>query len=210
MSRVITAELISKGMSFEQVKNLYSTTDWMLIPDIVPISYASSSGYIYVSSYPYCSGKNYKISNDSPSRLYDCNNSKNIYTRITIHSKTYKAHRLIASAFLGVSTLEVNHKDCNKGNNKINNLEYMTRRENMLHAVANERFPKHLNLTDAERERRHTLMVSINKKQELGIIPRSHKSVKWTEERKIKHKELIKSRIRDEYGKFCKEGDIHV
>ena len=45
-------------------------------------------------------------------------------------------HRLVAQAFLDDydEKLEVNHKDGNKTNNNINNLEMMTRSENKLHA----------------------------------------------------------------------------
>lgn len=52
-------------------------------------------------------------------------------------------HRLVAAAFLGPCPkgLEVNHKDGDKQNNQISNLEYLTRGENIRHAVAAGRFP---------------------------------------------------------------------
>ena len=43
-------------------------------------------------------------------------------------------HRLILVAFLGESSLVVNHKDGNKKNNKIENLEYCTYSENSKHS----------------------------------------------------------------------------
>ena len=46
-------------------------------------------------------------------------------------------HRLVAEAFLGSSDLEVDHKDMDKGNNRIENLEYVTRSQNQQHASAN-------------------------------------------------------------------------
>ena len=49
------------------------------------------------------------------------------------------AHRLVAEAFLGSSSLHVNHKNCDKLDNRVENLEYVTRSENMQHAVANGR-----------------------------------------------------------------------
>ena len=45
-----------------------------------------------------------------------------------------KIHRLVMLAFKGHSNLEVNHKDGNKQNNKLNNLEYCTHSENHIHA----------------------------------------------------------------------------
>lgn len=52
---------------------------------------------------------------------------------------TKMVHRLIAEAFLGSSALQVNHKDANKGNNALMNLEYATPLENMTHARHNGR-----------------------------------------------------------------------
>lgn len=50
---------------------------------------------------------------------------------------TKKLHRLIAASFLGVrpTRIQVNHKDGNKLNNRLDNLEYVTNQENMRHAI---------------------------------------------------------------------------
>lgn len=51
--------------------------------------------------------------------------------------KSYDIHRMMAIAFLGEpksDKMEVNHKDGNKTNNKISNLEWVTRSENKRHA----------------------------------------------------------------------------
>jgi NUMOD4 motif/HNH endonuclease len=62
--------------------------------------------------------------------------SKN-YLQVTL-SKNKKArkllvHILVASSFLGLSKLKVNHKDSNKKNNRLDNLEYVTQRDNVIH-----------------------------------------------------------------------------
>lgn len=51
--------------------------------------------------------------------------------------KRFKVHQLVSGAFNGVRPkgLEVNHIDGNKANNTPENLEYVTRSENAIHAI---------------------------------------------------------------------------
>jgi DNA-binding transcriptional regulator YiaG len=53
--------------------------------------------------------------------------------------KLYLIHRLVAEYFIDNSKLhlQVNHIDCNKQNNHVSNLEWVTTKENMRHAVEN-------------------------------------------------------------------------
>jgi hypothetical protein len=52
---------------------------------------------------------------------------------------TKTVHRLVALNFIEESELQVNHKDCDKSNNKIENLEFVTALENIRHAINNGR-----------------------------------------------------------------------
>lgn len=61
--------------------------------------------------------------------------NKNGYIRVNICNKTYLLHRLVALTF--IDNLEdkpqINHIDGNKLNNNINNLEWVTNKENQIH-----------------------------------------------------------------------------
>eukprot|EP00438_Fugacium_kawagutii_P020112 Skav226964 [mRNA] locus=scaffold51:258639:259586:- [translate_table: standard] len=62
------------------------------------------------------------------------------YYRTQVLGQTVHVHRLVASTFLGPaesSRVFVNHKDLNKQNNTVDNLEYVTAAENIAHFHAN-------------------------------------------------------------------------
>ena len=81
------------------------------------------------------------VTNLKSGKIVRYNNPKNNngYYRITLRtankkSKKYAVHRLVMATFVHDSDLEVNHKDGNKINNKLSNLEYVTGDENKHHA----------------------------------------------------------------------------
>lgn len=53
------------------------------------------------------------------------------YVYVNIGGKNRKVHRLVMSAFVGESDLTVNHKDENKANNCLDNLEYLSVSDNL-------------------------------------------------------------------------------
>ena len=68
------------------------------------------------------------------------NHNRNGYLKINLNncniSKTYQIHRLVAQAFIpNLNKLpQVNHKDGNKKNNKVENLEWVSVSDNHKHA----------------------------------------------------------------------------
>jgi hypothetical protein len=60
------------------------------------------------------------------------------------NQKTFKVHRLVALAFISnpFKKSDINHKDCNKVNNHVKNLEWCTKIENIKHARQHGRFQR--------------------------------------------------------------------
>ena len=62
-----------------------------------------------------------------------------LYVRLSIdgNSKHRTIHRLVAETFLPnkQNLPQINHKDGNKKNNKVSNLEWCTQKHNMQHAI---------------------------------------------------------------------------
>lgn len=79
--------------------------------------------------------------NRKSGRFLKCSPDVNGYPRVTFYNilkntkKTVKLHKLVLDNFTDTykKGLVVNHKDGNKSNNKLSNLEYVTTRENVSH-----------------------------------------------------------------------------
>jgi hypothetical protein len=70
------------------------------------------------------------------------------YYNIAVHSKQFKAHRLIYETFSGqllTSNIDVGHKDTNRLNNEFSNLEACTRKENMNNPLTKAKSAKSIN-----------------------------------------------------------------
>jgi len=76
------------------------------------------------------------IRNSKTKRVLKINNKKDGYSCISLNSKTYRLHRLVAVTFINNpdNKLTVNHIDKNKHNNNLDNLEWATYSEQALHS----------------------------------------------------------------------------
>lgn len=74
-----------------------------------------------------------KGGNLKPDVMYDG------YHQVTLYKNNvttrFKVHRLVAIAFIGESDLCVNHIDGNRSNNNVDNLEWVTHKQNTIHAM---------------------------------------------------------------------------
>ena len=92
-----------------------------------------------ISDFPNYSVSNFgKVMNVKTNKIMKlCNKAGyyNICLTNEKNKKAFKVHRLVALAFIEniENKLEVNHKDKNKLNNNVSNLEWMTRTENNIH-----------------------------------------------------------------------------
>jgi hypothetical protein len=94
-----------------------------------------------------------RIVKDSKGRLQPINeklikgwiNQKG-YVEVSIKGKSHKVHRLVAKAFIENLELKpsVNHIDFNKENNCLQNLEWVTNKENTHHAIVNNRIKRQI------------------------------------------------------------------
>jgi len=59
------------------------------------------------------------------------------YLKIDLEQRTFFVHRLVGMAFLGKSSLVINHKNGKQTDNRIENLEWVTQKQNAQHALKN-------------------------------------------------------------------------
>lgn len=82
--------------------------------------------------------------------LRPCDNGrgyKSVHLRVNGSAHRKYIHRLVAESFIPIDnrSLDVNHKDGNKGNNTLMNLEWLSRLENIRHAVNSGLMPTRTN-----------------------------------------------------------------
>lgn len=66
-----------------------------------------------------------------------------VFVKLLTNNKRFnkRVHRLVMATFCGSSDLQINHINCIKTDNRLENLEYCTQSENVRHAHANGCYP---------------------------------------------------------------------
>ncbi len=108
------------------------TEEWRYIPEFFGLYEASSQGRIRSLR-----------SNTVMAHCIDPYGYPRISIKVFGTCRSRSVHRMVAAAFLGdPEGRQVNHKDANKQNNIVDNLEYVTNDENIAHGVRLGLFPK--------------------------------------------------------------------
>lgn len=98
------------------------------------------SNYGEVISLPRYKQNNSKLQYVEPKEIIRYVNKRNGYVYVQLwNNATYRSirlHKLVAQTFIPNkdNKLQINHKDGNKQNNKMDNLEWCTNKENIIHA----------------------------------------------------------------------------
>ena len=124
--------------------------------------------------------KGYKVStwgrvkNVSTNRTLSEYVNKNGYLEVTLNYKNYLVHQLVAIIFLNHkpngNTLVVNHKNFNKRDNALFNLEVITNRENSSH-LQKKKLSKYTGVYPTKNKKRWYSKIQINGKNlYLGVF----------------------------------------
>ncbi len=114
-----------------------------------------TKGFIEVSNY----GRARSLLRGTP-RVLRAQADKKGYLRLRVtierEKYTYKVHREVAKAFIEnpFELPQVNHKDGNKWNNRVDNLEWVTNKQNAKHARETGLWDSVISGSEAENERR--------------------------------------------------------
>lgn len=92
----------------------------------------------------HCKAGGYYVKKGRMLKQYDDKGYKSVILTVNKIAKTFKIHQLVAMAFIPNpdNLPEINHKDENKINNNVSNLEWCTKKYNMNYGSRNERAGK--------------------------------------------------------------------
>lgn len=161
-----------------------SIEEWKDIPGFEGVYQISNQGQL--KSFKRLNGcRKYPVSDNENFILSNKNRTGDYLSVVLRHGdkiRYCRIHALVAEAFIPNcdNKPEVNHKDCNKQNNCVGNLEWVTRRENHDHAVRNNpSLYKSMNYYNRFIRPRIIRQISLSG-EFIGEYPNSHEAAKST------------------------------
>lgn len=121
-----------------------------------------------------------------PGRILKQNRKRNGYYTVDLckdnHVKTISVHRLVATAFVPAceGRTHVNHINCNKADNRAENLEWCTLQENIAHGKEHGLYVNHRK-------------IPVRCKQNGMIFGSSYEAAEWLNETKFKGTKQVKN-----------------
>jgi len=94
----------------------------------------------------YAISKNGDVYSYKTNKFFNPSKTKDGYLKVALRSNNkayyYRVHKLVAMTYLDnpENLKEINHKDFNRQNNCLDNLEWISHDDNMLHSKVNNRF----------------------------------------------------------------------
>jgi len=94
----------------------------------------------------YSVSKDGEVYSHKTNKFLNPSKTKDGYLKVALHSNGkvyyYRVHKLVAMTYLNNSNnlKEVNHKDFNRKNNSVENLEWISHEDNILHSKIHNRF----------------------------------------------------------------------
>lgn len=122
--------------------------------------------------YPFYVTRDGRIWNNNTQRYLKQQINSKGYSVVRVNvdgvKQTFRVHREVAKAFIPNidNKPQVNHKDGNKQNNNVFNLEWCTQQENVDHAMKNGLWKKNLEVARISNEKRKKKIIAINLKTE--------------------------------------------
>lgn len=128
---------------------IYPASEWRDVVGFEGLYIVSVRGEVARVA-PWTAGKN---QHRQPGGLIKAWTKKTGYSTVVLYKDGQRrdclVHRIVAEAFLGSADgREVNHRDCVRSNNHLDNLEYVSKKENAAHAISMGRYAGHLRGAD--------------------------------------------------------------